>query len=54
MSNELTTSKYSTITFLPINPYAQFKRVANLYFLLLIGLQVSGNVFKTFIDTGLA
>ena len=39
-SNELVTSKYTLISFLPKNLYEQFKRVANMYFLMLVCLQV--------------
>lgn len=33
MSNEIQTSKYTLITFIPVNLFEQFCRVANLYFL---------------------
>ena len=39
-SNEIRTSKYSVFTFLPVNLFEQFMRLANLYFLLIAGLQV--------------
>ena len=32
-SNRIKTSKYNLITFLPINIFEQFRRVANFYFL---------------------
>lgn len=32
-SNQITTAKYTVISFLPINLYQQFMRLANLYFL---------------------
>ncbi|KAF6252040.1 hypothetical protein COO60DRAFT_1463913 [Scenedesmus sp. NREL 46B-D3] len=39
ISNELVTSKYNALSFLPVNLYQQFKRVANMYFLALVCLQ---------------
>ncbi|XP_013882065.1 phospholipid-transporting ATPase IC [Austrofundulus limnaeus] len=39
-SNAIKTYKYNVITFLPLNLYEQFKRVANIYFLALLILQV--------------
>ncbi|XP_031433735.1 phospholipid-transporting ATPase IC-like [Clupea harengus] len=38
--NAIRTYKYNVITFLPLNLYEQFKRVANLYFLALLILQI--------------
>lgn len=38
--NAIKTYKYNALTFLPLNLYEQFKRVANLYFLALLILQV--------------
>lgn len=38
--NAIKTYKYNVITFLPLNLYEQFKRVANLYFLALLILQI--------------
>ncbi|WIA18543.1 hypothetical protein OEZ85_009989 [Tetradesmus obliquus] len=39
ISNELVTSKYNALSFVPVNLYTQFKRVANMYFLALVCLQ---------------
>ncbi|XP_051896651.1 phospholipid-transporting ATPase ID isoform X2 [Pristis pectinata] len=39
-SNRIKTSKYNMITFLPINLFEQFQRVANAYFLFLLLLQL--------------
>ncbi|XP_078283641.1 putative phospholipid-transporting ATPase IM [Rhinoraja longicauda] len=39
-SNRIKTSKYNIITFLPINLFEQFQRVANAYFLFLLLLQL--------------
>lgn len=39
--NELVTSKYNLLNFIPVNLYHQFKRVANMYFAALVCLQVS-------------
>lgn len=38
--NRIYTSKYNILTFLPINLFEQFQRVANAYFLFLLILQV--------------
>lgn len=38
--NHIKTSKYNIFTFLPLNLYEQFQRVANAYFLCLLILQV--------------
>lgn len=38
--NAIKTYKYNFFTFLPLNLYEQFKRVANIYFLALLILQV--------------
>jgi hypothetical protein len=40
-TNEVTTGKYTLLTFLPVNLFEQFMRVANAYFLLMAILQVS-------------
>jgi len=37
-SNVITTSKYNYLNFIPINLFEQFRRVANIYFLLIIVL----------------
>lgn len=39
-SNEIRTAKYTFITFLPINLFEQFTRIANLYFLIIAILQL--------------
>lgn len=44
VGNAIRTSKYTLITFLPLNLFEQFKRVANLYFAFMIALQVGVHV----------
>ncbi|KAM3938294.1 phospholipid-transporting ATPase IC-like [Leptodactylus fuscus] len=39
-TNEIKTSKYNVITFLPLNLFEQFKRIANAYFLALLVIQL--------------
>ena len=39
-TNEISTAKYTILTFLPVNLFEQFMRVANLYFLLCAILQL--------------
>ena len=46
-TNEICTSKYTMITFLPKNLFTQFSKFANLYFLLLCILQVIPTVSNT-------
>lgn len=38
--NTVTTAKYSLLTFIPKNLYIQFRRLANVYFAVIAGLQV--------------
>ncbi|GLI63173.1 hypothetical protein VaNZ11_005942 [Volvox africanus] len=39
-SNEIRTAKYTLLTFLPVNLFEQFTRIANLYFLIVAVLQL--------------
>uniref|UniRef100_K7EFR9 ATPase phospholipid transporting 8B4 (putative) n=1 Tax=Ornithorhynchus anatinus TaxID=9258 RepID=K7EFR9_ORNAN len=39
-NNRIQTSKYNILTFLPVNLFEQFQRVANAYFLFLLILQL--------------
>lgn len=39
-NNYIKTSKYSVLTFLPLNLFEQFQRLANFYFLCLLVLQM--------------
>eukprot|EP00002_Diphylleia_rotans_P008224 TRINITY_DN1796_c0_g1_i14.p1 TRINITY_DN1796_c0_g1~~TRINITY_DN1796_c0_g1_i14.p1 ORF type:complete len:2047 (+),score=311.96 TRINITY_DN1796_c0_g1_i14:175-6315(+) len=45
--NVTTTSKYSTVSFLPKNLFEQFRRIANVYFLVISILQLSTNLSPT-------
>jgi len=38
-SNEISTAKYNIVTFLPKNLYEQFKKLANVYFILIAAMQ---------------
>lgn len=40
MGNQIRTSKYTVLTFIPKNLYYQFSKLANIYFLLMMILQV--------------
>src|SRR6266498_3831253 len=40
-ANKIRTSKYTLLTFVPKNLFEQFRRVANVYFLFVVLLQVS-------------
>jgi Phospholipid-translocating ATPase N-terminal len=40
-NNQITTSKYTVLTFLPKNLIDQFSKLANIYFLLMMILQVN-------------
>jgi hypothetical protein len=39
-NNKIKTSRYTPLTFLPKNLYEQFRRAANLYFLVILCMQV--------------
>ena len=41
INNSITTTKYTPITFLPKNLFEQFRRIANLYFLIMVILQMA-------------
>ena len=41
-NNYIRTSKYTLLSFLPLNLFEQFQRIANTYFLILLILQVRG------------
>jgi hypothetical protein len=43
-NNHIKTSKYTLFTFLPLNLFEQFQRLANFYFLCLLILQVSASL----------
>ena len=47
VKNKVTTSKYNPITFLPKNLYEQFSRLANVYFLIISGVQLFTNLSPT-------
>jgi phospholipid-translocating ATPase len=42
--NEVKTSRYTLISFLPMNLFEQFRRLANFYFLITVLLQIIPNV----------
>ena len=43
-NNYIKTSKYNVFSFLPVNLFEQFRRLANFYFLCLLILQVKSGV----------
>lgn len=46
MNNTVKTSKYSIITFLPLNLMVQFSKMANVYFLLMVVLEFLPAVYQ--------
>jgi hypothetical protein len=46
-SNVVTTSKYSVLTFLPKTLFEQFQRLANIFFLIVSGLQMFTDLSPT-------
>jgi hypothetical protein len=48
--NKIVTSKYTVINFLPKNLIDQFSKLANIYFLAMMVLQVSASTNKRIID----
>jgi len=52
-TNSISTAKYDVITFLPVSLFEQFRRVANLYFLLITILMIIGTYTNLF-DSPLA
>lgn len=53
-TNEISTAKYTLLTFLPVNLFEQFLRVANLYFLFMVILQLIPGLSPTSIFTTVA
>jgi hypothetical protein len=53
-TNEISTAKYTFVTFLPRNLFEQFLRVANMYFLLMVILQLIPGLSPTSIVTTVA
>ncbi len=51
-NNHIKTSKYTFLTFLPLNLFEQFQRLANFYFLCLLILQVSWSLSTCWIHLG--
>lgn len=47
-SNVVSTGKYNLITFLPMNLQLQFSKMANMYFLILLALEI----YKPISDSG--
>eukprot|EP01083_Nonionella_stella_P235227 827363_1 len=39
-TNYIKTAKYTPLTFIPLNLFEQFRRIANIYFLMIIGIQL--------------
>ena len=46
-NNEISTSKYNFLTFVPVNLFEQFSKPANLYFLIIGGLQIIPAITNT-------
>lgn len=53
-TNEISTAKYTLLTFLPVNLFEQFLRVANMYFLLMVILQLIPGLSPTSLFTTVA
>jgi hypothetical protein len=53
-TNEISTAKYTMLTFLPVNLFEQFLRVANMYFLLMVILQLIPGLSPTSLFTTVA
>lgn len=45
VNNYIRTSKYTLLTFLPLNLFEQFLRIANIYFLMQIIIMVSALIY---------
>eukprot|EP01083_Nonionella_stella_P007882 22688_1 len=52
-SNYIKTSKYTLLTFIPLNLFEQFRRIANIYFLMIIGVQLIPGVSPFPIETSI-
>jgi magnesium-transporting ATPase (P-type) len=47
-NNSISTAKYDVLTFLPVSLFEQFRRIANLYFLLIAILMIIGTYTNLF------
>lgn len=48
MSNQVSTTKYTTLSFLPKNTFEQFSKMANFYFLFMTLLQLVPGLFDAY------
>lgn len=51
-NNAIKTSKYNLLSFLPLNLFEQFRRLANAYFLFLLILQVGSSGWSRLASLG--
>ena len=53
LSNKISTTKYTMLSWLPSSVFMQFRRIANVYFLVISIMMLIGNYFKELYETPL-